>query len=61
MKKIDAPTVAAMPIAAILLGFFWNDVVGWPVMEESVMIAGGAVLGAAARYLISWVPRPDGE
>lgn len=58
MKKIDAATIAAMPIGAILLGFFWNDVAHWPLMDESVQIAGGAIIGAVARYVVAWLPHP---
>lgn len=58
MNKLDAPTIAAMPTAAILVHFLWNDVFGLPPMGMEVATAAGVVVGSIVRWAIGFVPKP---
>ena len=58
-SKVDAPAVAAMPIAAILIQWWWNGYVVEPAMPEAVAIAAGAMVGAAVRWCLAWLPNPN--
>lgn len=55
--KVDAPAAAAMPVAAIIVGWIWNGFVGDPAMPPEVQIAVGVVVGAVVRWAVAFVPK----